>query len=293
MLRAAIGMALRGLPGGAPEAIYTRVLRPPLLRTAANALLRRLVPHRIELPEGPLALNPDDPVVSGALALGVYERQVTACFRAALRPGMTVVDVGANLGYYSVIALARIAPHGRLLAFEPDSANHTLLLTNVAPFGGRAIVRCQAVSSAAGAGVLHRHPDNKGKHSLLPSEELGSAVPVETVTLDACLGALGIESVAVVKMDIEGAEPLALQGMTATLERDHPLLFFECAPRRWVHAGFDPVAVLTGLGRRGYALTVVDERRGGEQPMTPEAIASLRGRDPYVNLIARSVSRAP
>jgi FkbM family methyltransferase len=293
VLRAAIGLTLRVLPGGAPELIYTRLLRPPLLRAAANAMLRRLLPPRIELPEGALFLNPDDPVVSGALALGVYERQVTACFRAALRPGMTVVDVGANLGYYSVIALARTAPHGRVLAFEPDPANHRLLTRNVAAFGDRAVVRRQAVSAEAGAGALHRHPDNKGKHSLLASEELGAAVPVEMVALDAALAAVGVARVDLVKLDIEGAEPLALLGMRETLARDRPLLFLECAPRRWARAGFDPEAVLADLARGGYALTWVDESGGGERPVAPEGVAGLEGRDPYVNLIARPVSRTP
>jgi FkbM family methyltransferase len=293
VLRAALGIALRGLPGGAPELIYTRVLRPPLLRAAANRLLRRLLPSRIELPEGSLALNPDDPVVSGALALGVYERQMTACFRAALRPGMTVVDVGANLGYYSLIALARTAPDGRLLAFEPDPTNHRLLTENLAAFGGRAVVRRQALSSAAGPATLYRHPDNKGKHSLLESEELGEGLPVETVTLDATATAMGIDRVDVIKVDVEGAEPLALAGMARTLARDRPLLFFECAPRRWARAGFDPESVLEGLVRLGYALGSIDETRGGEAPAAPRGVAGLEGRDPYVNLIARPVGRTP
>ncbi|HKO22039.1 MAG TPA: FkbM family methyltransferase [Candidatus Eisenbacteria bacterium] len=286
-------MALRRLPGGAPQALYTTVLRPPPLRAAANAVLRRILPALIELPEGPLALNPDDPVVSGALALGVYERTVTSCFRRALAPGMTVVDLGANLGYYSVIALGRTAPDGRLLAFEPDPANHALLVQNLARFGPRAIVRREAVADGEGTGTLHRHPDNKGKHSLLASDELGGGVPVTIVSLDAALAALAIARVDLVKMDIEGAEPRALAGMSETLARDRPLLFIECAPRRWAGAGHDTVAVLGGLVRRGYALTLIDEAREAEVAVTPEGVASLGGRDPYVNLIARPAGRTP
>ena len=288
-----IGWTLRRLPGDAPELLYTRVLRPRPLRAAANAMLRRLLPPRVALPEGDLALNLDDPVVSGALALGVYERQVSACFRRALRPGMTVVDVGANLGYYSVIALGGTAPDGRVVAFEPDPANRALLTANLAPFGARALVRPEAVADGAGAGTLYLHPDNKGKHSLLASAELGGGVPVATVALDAALAVLGVTPVHLVKIDIEGAEPRALAGMAATLSRDRPLVFLECAPRRWTRAGHDAARVLAGLARQGYALSLIDEGRGGEAPVTPEGVASLRGRDPYVNLIARPLGRTP
>lgn len=287
-LRRALGLGLRALPGEAPGIIYTTLLRPAPLRAAANRFLRRLIPAEITLPEGRLRLNPDDPVVSGALALGVYERQVSARFRAALRPGMTVVDVGANLGYYAVIALGCTAPDGRVLAFEPDLANHALLLHNLLPFGDRATVRRQAVAAASGTLTLYRHPDNKGKHSVLAEADLDAGVSVEAVTLDAALAGLGLPRVDVIKLDVEGAEPLALIGMAETLARDRPLLFLECAPKRWARAGFDPVAVLGGLKAQGYALTVVDEGGGADAPVEPAALPGrLRGRDPYVNLIAR------
>lgn len=287
-LRRALGLGLRVLPGDAPGVIYTTLLKPAPLRAVANHILRRLIPAEITLPEGRLHLNPDDPVVSGALALGVYERQVSARFRAAVHPGMTVVDVGANLGYYAVIALGRSAPNGRVIAFEPDPANHALLVRNLLPFGARAIARRQAVTAAPGALTLHRHPDNKGKHPVLAAPDLDAGISVEAVTLDAALAGLGRPRVDVIKLDVEGAEPLALIGMTETLARQRPVMFFECAPVRWARAGFDPVAVLGGLKARGYALAVVDEGGRADAPVEPAALPGrLRGRDPYVNLIAR------
>ena len=288
VLRRALGLGLRVLPGAAPGVIYTTLLRPAPLRAVAHRILRRLVPAEIVLPEGRLCLNADDPVVSGALALGVYERQVSVRFRAEVRPGMTVVDVGANLGYYAVIALGGSAPHGRVIAFEPDPANHALLLRNLLPFGDRATARRQAVAAASGTLLLHRHPDNKGKHSVLAAPELDAGVSVEAVTLDAALAELGGPRVDVIKLDVEGAEPLALIGMAETLARHRPVLFLECAPRRWTRAGFDPVAVLGGLKARGYALTLIHEGGGADMPVEPAALPSrLRGRDPYVNLLAR------
>ena len=66
------------------------------------------------------------------------------------------------------------------------------------------------------------------------------------------------------------------------------MLILECAPRRWTRAGFDPVAVLGGLKARGYAFTLIHEGGGADTPVEPAALPSrLRGRDPYVNLLAR------
>ena len=287
-LRRALGLGLRVLPGVAPGAIYTTLLRPGPLRAVTNRILRRLIPAEIALPEGRLRLNPDDPVVSGALALGVYERQVSARFRAEVRPGMTVVDVGANLGYYAVIALGCSAPGGRVIAFEPDPANHALLLRNLLPFGDRATARRQAVAAAPGALTLHRHRDNKGKHSVFAAPDLDAGIAVEAVTLDAALADLGRPRVDVIKLDVEGAEPLVLAGMPETLAEYRPVLFFECAPQRWARAGFDPVAVLGRLKAQGYLLFLVNEGGGRDTPVEPAALPKrLRGRDPYVNLIAR------
>ena len=232
VLRRALGLGLRVLPGDAPRVIYTTLLRPAPLRAAAHRILRGLIPAEIALPEGRLRLNSDDPVVSGALALGLYARQVSARFCAAVRPGMTVVDVGANLGYYAVIALGCNAPAGRVIAFEPDPANHALLLRNLLPFGDRATARRQAVTAAPGTLTLHRHPDNKGKHSVFAAPDLDAGVPV-AVTLDGALAELGRPRVDVIKLDVEGAEPLALVGMADTLARHRPVLFLECAPKRW------------------------------------------------------------
>ena len=287
-LRRALGLGLRMLPGDAPGAIYTTLLRPAPLRAVTNRVLRRLIPAEIALPEGMLHLNPDDPVVSGALALGVYERQVSVRFRAEVRPGMTVVDVGANLGYYSVIALGRSAPAGRLIAFEPDPANHALLLRNLRPFGDRATVLRRAVAAAPGTLTLHRHRDDKGKHSVFAAPDLDAGISVESVTLDAALLDLGRPRVDVIKLDVEGAEPLALAGVSETLAQYRPSIFFGCAPRRWARAGFDPVAVLGRLKNQGYVLFLVGEGGGADTPVEPAALPKrLRGRDPYVNLIAR------
>lgn len=79
-----------------------------MLGHVVHFFLRLLLPAAISIEEGRLLVHPADIVVSSALSLGVYERFQTELFRRTVKPGMTVVDVGAHIGYYTVIAARRV-----------------------------------------------------------------------------------------------------------------------------------------------------------------------------------------
>ena len=87
------------------EFVYTVLLKPRPLRRAANAAIRAMLPQRVRVGGATVWLNPDDPVISGALTLGQFERGEIAFFRSRFGADMTFVDVGANVGLYSAIAL--------------------------------------------------------------------------------------------------------------------------------------------------------------------------------------------
>ena len=80
------------------EFIYTRLLRPAPVRRVTNAILLSVIPNTVRVGRAIVHLNPSDPVISGALALRVFERRELAFFTRSCREGMTVVDVGANVG---------------------------------------------------------------------------------------------------------------------------------------------------------------------------------------------------
>ena len=83
------------------EFIYTRLLRPAPVRRVTNAILLSIVPKTVRVGPAIVHLNPSDPVISGALALRVFERDELAFFSQRCRAGMTVLDVGANVGLYT------------------------------------------------------------------------------------------------------------------------------------------------------------------------------------------------
>lgn len=122
---------------------------------------------------------------------GVYEKEVTRLFQRLLRPGMTCVDIGANIGYFSILAASIVGSAGRVYAFEPDPENVEFLRKNVALNRYQDIIRIEpcCLSDERGTVVLYRDATNRGNHSLarLNIVRERSAVHVPCVTLDQYL----------------------------------------------------------------------------------------------------------
>lgn len=286
-LRAVVRSLLALLPANAPAFIYTKILSPRPLRSLSNALLKRMIPPSLVLPEGTLFLNQADPVVSGALALGAYEPYFTDVLRQTLAPHMTMIDIGANLGYYTIIGSA----HARaVIAFEPEEENARLLSRSCdANHRTNITLITKGLSDKPEQLPLEIHPDNKGKHSLLATNEKGTVhTTIELVTLDAMLDELGLHSVDLIKMDIEGWEAKALRGAMKTINQEHPMLMFEFAPARIRAAGDDPKAMLDSLIACGYTLLEINEEKRALLPIDQERIIrTYTGWDDYLNILAR------
>jgi FkbM family methyltransferase len=190
---------------------------------------------------------------------GVWEPAETAVFEQQIRPGDTVVDVGANIGWYTVIASRLVGENGRVIAFEPDPVNFRYLKRNVEANGCTNVVLEQkALSTEAGTIQLHLNSKNMGMHSTaLPQELSGGAIEVEAVPLDDYLQ--NVEEVNFVKIDVEGAEGFVLGGMHQTLRSAPRLsLLVEFAPTRLEAAGCDAEKMLRNLEAQGFRMSSVD-----------------------------------
>lgn len=288
ILRSLLGGAVRVIPAGVVLAVYRLLVRFAWTRRIVNRALRATIPGSVRIPEGVLFLNRDDPAISAALAMGAYERRETELFRRLVRPGMTVLDVGANLGLYTVIAARLAGPSGRVVAFEPSAENAALLRRNVEG-NGLAWVVCEriALSDREGEVRLHVSAENKGEHTILPGViEEAAAETVPTTTLDRYLEGHGIGRVDLVKIDIQGAEPIVLDGMRETLATLAPALFVEFYPHGIRKAGRDPLALLATLASHGYSLSHVDQMTGEVRPVgDPDRfVRGFRG-GAYTNLL--------
>jgi FkbM family methyltransferase len=272
------------------EFVYTVLLKPRPLRRAANAAIRALLPQRARVGEAAVWLNPDDPVISGALAFGVYERGEIAFFRSRFRAGMTLVDVGANVGLYSALALSTPGFHGRVLALEPHAESRRYLEKTIesnAPAPGAAQIVGLAASDRAGTLALYKNPENKGDNRLYPDPLLQGEESVGADTLDNICRRAGIASAQFVKIDVQGAEAQVVRGAAGLLGASTDcILMTEFWPYGLARCGGDGLEYLGLLRDLGFRLYELSGNRGTLTAIgTPdELIARTQGRR-YANLV--------
>jgi FkbM family methyltransferase len=208
---------------------------------------------------------------------GSYERFTGELFRALLAPGATVLDLGANVGYFTLLAAAGVGPTGTVVAFEPVHENRELLAENVALNGCRNVrIEPCAVTDADGevALFLHRKDVNSGMASLLGSA--GGGVETRAVpgcSIDSYRRQRGLGRVHLVKMDIQGGEGKALDGMTRMLRDDAPALLWELNPDVLGRSGDSPRRLLGLLEAAGYRSFLLGERT--LSPLTPAGAEEL------------------
>lgn len=273
------------------EFIYTVLLKPAPLRRAANALIKTALPATVRIDGALVWLNPQDPVVSGALALRVYERCEMAFFRDHFSGGMTFIDVGANVGLYTGIALSKKGD-GRILAIEPHRESRSFLQkTILSNAGGRpanSVLVCElAASDRRGTLKLYKNSQNKGDNRIYPDPLLDEEEAVSTDTLDNICGARGIVSVDFLKIDVQGAEAKVIGGAAQLLQNSADcILMTEFWPYGLARSGSDALGYLESLDQLGFALYELGGRRKGIFPLEdPRALIARKQGRSYANLL--------
>jgi FkbM family methyltransferase len=174
--------------------------------------------------------------------LGCYEPVETYIFTQLLRPGMVVVDAGANVGQYTLMAATAVGPKGQVHSFEPVPDTFERLR--------RHVVANNLVNVHLNRSALWCNPadlqlslpaeamDNKGAYSAGIHNPRAEVVS-KAIRLDDYFAALGTDRPQLIKMDIEGAELLALRGTADTLRRRRPLLLMEINRPACARLGYD------------------------------------------------------
>jgi|GEM_PF-652015 len=250
-------------PGPLPYDMLVRKateLPAPARHELQRVLASRGIAETFDVPGvGPIKmlLNPSDRVITPIMqAQRLWEAHETHWFVKALKPGDVVVDVGANIGYYTVLAAKRVGPTGKVYAFEPDPDAFRFLEQNVALNDlTNVVLEQKACSDKAGSITLYKSPDNLGDHRIYqPSNEKKRvAVKVEAVALDDYLVSVA-RPIRFVKIDTQGAEAVILRGAQKTLAKHQPILVTEFQPKNLIDFGAKPEAFLAGLSKLGYRL---------------------------------------
>ncbi len=181
---------------------------------------------------------------------GMYEPDETRFIQDSIGTDFVVVDIGANIGYYTLI-MASLAKE--VHAFEPDPVNYGILQKNVTANNLTNVVTYnKAVSEAAEKRMLYVCDFNRGMHRLYPSRYCRDSIDVDAVRLDEV-----IHFADFIKMDIEGAELGALRGMTRLLEKG-PTLLMEFHPPSIREYGANPRDVIAYVQSFGYRVMLPD-----------------------------------
>lgn len=193
-----------------------------------------------------------------------YEHFTRRLFKESLRRGMIVIDGGAHIGLYTIIASQKIGDEGRILAFEPDPYNFRALLLNLRHNScDNVIASPKALSASIGKAYFYQSTGTISS-SLFRRHELNqnrfNIIEVETTTIDNELAGMNLNEV-LVKLDLEGAEPLALKAMRETVNRSRSVtIFAELNPSALTTAGFTPENYIDALRELGLEVFFIDEK---------------------------------
>lgn len=248
-----------------------------LTTLAPNRLQRtRLAGMRIEyLPQGNVARD---------LFLGQWEPDVVDYLRRTVQPGMTVLDIGANIGIYTLICAKQVGAGGVVHSFEPTPATFARLERNVA-LNRLANVHINQVALSNQEGVTEFHLYHQNAMNSLARQawvgKVKAVVPVRTRTLDGYVAEEGITRVDLVKLDVEGAERMVLRGGSALLQSETaPALLVEFADRTTEAFGYRAAELRDLLEAHGYTLYRWNFRQHRLEPEPRRADYTL-----YANLI--------
>jgi FkbM family methyltransferase len=190
------------------------------------------------------------------LEWGVYEKYETELFKRLVKKGMVVVDVGANIGYYTLLAAHLVGDEGKVFAFEPDPNNYYLLCKNIEINGYRNVIPVRkAIFSKSREMKLFLDKSNLGGHSLSEANvNKGASITVEVTSLDDYFKNTDYK-IDVIKMDVQGLEMEVLEGMTNIIsQNDNLQIITEFWPGGLRNAGSSPVSFLNKLVEYGFTL---------------------------------------
>jgi len=245
----------------------------PGVSTVYDYLYKNLEPEdSIRLTDvGPFGMYLDTRDVGGItpnlMSKKGYHPFMTSLLPSIIKPGMTCVDIGANVGYFTIILSKLAWPYGTVYAFEPEPKNFKVLSRNASVLNSLSPYSCipeqVAIGNRKGELRFYTTGYNFGRHSA--HMESNESIDVEVTTLDRYL--FGGQKVDFVKIDVEGYEPEAIEGMSSIIAKNPNLtIILEHMP------GQIDTRHLKSLEARSFTLYMIDETEGITSPISSLSI---------------------
>lgn len=193
---------------------------------------------------------------------GIYEPTETELINREIRPGDVVLDIGANIGYYTLQMAKLVGSSGKVYAFEPDPTNFEILLKNISLNEYNNIVPInKAVSDKTGDALLFLNEENKGDHRLYSSQDSRSSKKVKTISIDDYFSKKKIK-ISFIKMDIQGSEVKAFNGMKKIISQNKKLkIISEFWPEGISMAGDNSKKYFNSLLQKGFLIKEISETK--------------------------------
>ena len=252
--------------------IYTKILKLfigsnmskyGIVRKTSRYMNSNLHPEFVEIDGNKIFLDENDSLL---LSSGVpHEKTIINLVKNEIKKGDVVIDIGAHIGYYTVLFAKLVGPEGKVFAFEASPTNFEILKKNVDVNGYKNVVcHNKAVSDKNGKLTLYMTGRTSTENFLFKPENftdssmIKNAVEIESITLDDYFTDFK-DKINFLKMDISGAEPRVIQGMKSLLDKN---IDMKIQQEWWPNAikthGFEPDSHLKLLTNKGYNIFEID-----------------------------------
>lgn len=223
-------------------------------------------------------------------ALLLWKFSALEAFEAKLlgrivRKGMVVYDIGANIGYYTLIFSDLVGKNGVVYAFEPEPENYRLLVKNIKANSCKNVRAVKkAVSDKSGKVKFFVSEAYKGDHSMSDLGAGSKPIEVDSITIDNFVRNKAKPDF--VKIDAEGAEFLAVKGMAKLLESSKVIrLVCEFYPKGLMKCGDSPQEFLSRLESHGFKIRLINEKKKRTEPIGSSSLIRLCQGSRYANIL--------
>ena len=276
------------------EFIYCYILRPWPLRNITNWIIKKLLPKKVKIGKYFLFLNPNDPVVSGAIFFNVYEKNESHFIKSICFEGMNILDIGANIGYYTALFSQLAGDKGSVIAIEPDLESYKYLSKSINSFNYKNVLSFRLAASDIKQKLpLFISKENRGDNRLYSTNQKRKTIMVDCLTVDELLEENKIENLDLIKIDVQGYEPKVLKGMLNIVKSSKRLMLLsEFWPKGMLQAGESPKNFLTMLRKMQFQLFEL-KKNGFLVLLKPSEdnkfIKKYQGRK-YTNIIGKKIN---
>lgn len=235
-----------------------------------------------------------DALIGGEVAIyGTYEEYEMQLLLQTLKPGNVAIDIGANIGVYTLPMAKKVSDSGTIYAFEPDPTNFSILARNIADNNFPNVLPVSlGLADHRGEARLYLSLDNMGDHRVYDAQyrRKRKSIPIALNTLDTVLRQYDEKrKIATIKIDTQGYEPFVIRGSVQTIVQFHPVIFLEYWPFGYARAHADEKWMMDFLQKEYKKSWFIDPDQEKLIPLSIEILhnyfSSPERTESYCNLV--------